>query len=346
MVFGWIKNYLPRGLYGRAALILLLPIVTLQIVVSIVFVQRHFEDVTRQMTATTAVTLNYVLDQAVEAGATAAQDDAGAALGVRITPAATVPDGDGRLWYDLSGVTVLNALPTHLDTRAIDLTVNRRVIAWVAGADGSLWQLDFPRRNVSARNPHQLLVLLIFAGVIMAVVAFIFLRNQLRPIRRLARAAEEFGRGRHRDYTPAGATEVRAAGAAFLDMRARIERQIEQRTLLLSGVSHDLRTPLTRLRLGLSMLPEDDEVRALRRDVDDMAGMLDAFLEFAREDAAEAAVKQDLVALLRDCVDDAHRGHLPVTFSQTPQAAEVPVRGAAVKRAVMNLITNGARHGD
>ena len=103
--------------------------------------------------------------------------------------------------------------------------------------------MDFDRTRLSASNPHQLLVNMVFFGVLMTVISFIYLRNQLRPITRMAQAAEAFGRGRHVPYKPAGAVEVRAAGHAFLDMRARIERQIEQRTLLLSGVSHDLRTP-------------------------------------------------------------------------------------------------------
>jgi two-component system osmolarity sensor histidine kinase EnvZ len=113
-----------------------------------------------------------------------------------------------------------------------------------------IWRLQFDRRRVSASNAHQLFVNMVFFGVLMTVIAYLYLRNQLRPITRLARAAEAFGRGRHEPYRPAGAVEVRAAGHAFLDMRARIERQIEQRTLMLSGVSHDMRTPLTRLKTG------------------------------------------------------------------------------------------------
>ncbi len=132
----------------------------------------------------------------------------------------------------------------------------------------------------------------------MTLIAFVYLRNQLRPIKRLARAAEAFGRGRHVPYTPAGAVEVRAAGTAFVDMRARIERQIEQRTLMLSGVSHDLRTPLTRMRLGLAMMDEDD-AEPLLQDVDDMQGMLDAFLDFAKGAAEGEAEALDPHALMQ-----------------------------------------------
>ena len=127
---------------------------------------------------------------------------------------------------------------------------------------------------------------MVVTSVLMTLIAFGFLRNQLRPIAQLARVAEAFGKGRALPYRPRGATEVRAAGAAFLDMRNRLERQTQSRTMMLSGVSHDLRTPLTRLRLGLSMLDEA-EAADLLRDVDDMQKLLDAFLDFARDDAAD-----------------------------------------------------------
>jgi two-component system osmolarity sensor histidine kinase EnvZ len=164
------------------------------------------------------------------------------------------------------------------------------------------------RRRLSASNPHQLLVIMASTGVLMTGLAYLFLRNQLRPIRRLARAAEDFGKGRTVPYRPAGATEVRSAGRAFLEMRGRIESQIEQRTMMLSGVSHDLRTPLTRMRLGLSMLDETPEVKDIERDVAEMEGLLDTFLDFARGEALDDPAEADPVQLAREVVEDAARG--------------------------------------
>jgi two-component system, OmpR family, osmolarity sensor histidine kinase EnvZ len=158
-------------------------------------------------------------------------------------------------------------------------------------------RVEFDRGRVVARNPHQLLVLMVVVSVVLSLISFLFLKNQIRPIRRLAEAAQEFGRGRSTSYRPSGATEVRAAGSAFLDMRHRIERHIEQRTLMLSGVSHDLRTPLTRLKLGLSMLDSDPEVEALKRDMEDMERMLDTFLDFARMDALDDPADVNPVSL-------------------------------------------------
>ena len=178
----------------------------------------------------------------------------------------------------------------------------------------------------------------------MTAVAYIYLRNQLRPITRLASAAEAFGRGRTEAYSPSGAIEVRVAGNAFLDMRARIERQIEQRTLMLSGVSHDLRTPLTRLKLGLSML-DQVEAEPLLRDVDEMQRLLDSFLSFAKgafEGEPESVDPQALVAAI---VDDARRSGTEVQLVDLSGQGLMKLRPMAIRRALENLIGNAVRYG-
>ncbi|MEM9438336.1 MAG: ATP-binding protein [Pseudomonadota bacterium] len=343
-MFGLLKHYMPRGLYWRAALIIAVPFLALQVIVSASFIQRHFEDVTRQMVNTASVSINHVLAQVEERGLEVASLETALPLEIQVSEAGAAPEGDTRLWYDLSGVTVIARFRDLYDIRAIDLLNTRRVTLWLEQS-GTTYQLSFERRRVSARNPHQLLVLMVVAGLVMILISFVFLRNQLRPIRRLSRAAEAFGRGRHEPYAPSGAFEVRAAGNAFLDMRARIERQIEQRTLLLSGVSHDLRTPLTRMRLGLSLMGDEEEVEALRHDVDDMGQMIDAFLDFARVGAGEEAVEIDLAALLSECVEDARRTGLAVDVVGEIPAITMPLRPISVRRTVANLLSNAARFG-
>jgi two-component system, OmpR family, osmolarity sensor histidine kinase EnvZ len=174
------------------------------------------------------------------------------------------------------------------------------------------------------------------------LIAYIFLRNQLRPITRLAEAATGFGRGRTLAYTPGGAAEVRAAGTAFLDMRARIERQAQTRTLMLSGVSHDLRTPLTRMRLALSLIDGED-ARAMAADVDQMARMVDSFLDYTRDGASDPVELTDPVALVQTALAQV-AGQVRLGAIEGA-AAPVPLRPIAVRRAVDNLIGNALRHG-
>ncbi len=329
---------MPRRLYGRAALILVLPVVTLQLVVSVVFIQRHFEDVSEQMSREVARALQVALDGGPQL-ATALRFD--------IAPAspAAMPAQDTRQWYDLSGIIVTRTLKDRLpDVLRVSLPDDNTVHLYLMRGE-SLQRVTFNRERASASNPHQLLVHMVVFGVLMTVIAFIYLRNQLRPITRLARAAEAFGRGRRLPYTPAGAVEVRAAGRAFLDMRARIERQIEQRTLMLSGVSHDMRTPLTRLRLGLSLLDEEDRV-PLERDVDDLQRLLDSFLDFARGEAGAGEPEPvDPVALVSDIVQRAAASGQAVQLTQVTGQGTAMLRPLSITRALENLVANALRYG-
>ncbi len=338
MSFRWFKPYLPRGLYGRTTLILLLPVVTLLLVVSVVFIQRHFEGVTRQMTQTMTREIRLVLDT----GDGSIAERLG--IDVQTVPEADLPKGDTRLWYDFSGIVVARELHAAFPGVLRVALADDDKAALYFRRDEGLLRVVVDRRHLSARQPHQLLVNMMVFGALMTVVSFLYLRNQLRPITRLAQAAEAFGRGRHVPYRPAGATEVRAAGRAFVDMRARIERQIEQRTLMLSGVSHDLRTPLTRLRLGLAMLDED-EAAPMLRDVDDMQRLVDGFLDFARGAQEDEAEPVDPLALVARVVDDLQRAKVPVALIAAEGEGTIALRPDGIRRAVENLVTNAVRYG-
>jgi two-component system osmolarity sensor histidine kinase EnvZ len=347
------KTYMPRSLFGRAALILIVPVVTIQLVVSVVFIQRHFDGVTRQLSRGVQLEVRTLL-RAVEtapdlaaAGRDAGQVARDLAITMSLPAKAPTVVGDARSFWDISGREVGTVLHEGLPAlTAVDLQSNpREVHLWLTTRHGPM-QVVLNRSRVTASNPHQLLVLTGFASVLMTLVAYVFLRNQLSPITRLASAAEAFGRGQTLPYRPRGALEVRAAGKAFLDMRARIERQIEQRTLMLSGVSHDLRGPLTRLRLGLALLPEDEDTAALLQDVEDMTRLVDEFLAFARGDAMEDSAEVDPAVLVAQVVDKARRGGLQVTLGETSGAGPVQMRPQAVMRALDNLIGNALRYGD
>lgn len=342
-----MKHLLPRGLYGRALLILVVPIVTIQLVVSIAFIQRHFERVTQQMTGGVATEIRYVL-QRLRDGGGAEADTAAAGLGYTLEPVAAPLAVVQRDWMDFTARVVAETLRSEVPGfLGADLTQDdNRVIAdfRLPGSDQAL-RIGIDRRRMSATNPHQLLVLMIVTSALMTVISYLFLRNQVAPITRLAEAADAFGKGHHMPYRPRGATEVRAAGAAFVDMRGRIERHLESRTRMLSGVSHDLRTPLTRLKLGLSMLPEDDETAALLGDVSDMERLVDEFLAFARGDATEEAEEADLATLLARVVEKAVRGGQRVDL-QGAASVRLRLRPQAVTRAVENLLSNANRFAD
>ena len=347
------KSLLPRGLYGRAALILIVPIVTIQLVVSLTFIQRHFERVTEQLTGGVAVEMQLLLAAVGTAPSLTEAQNRLRELTVPLELTAVLPsqeaapEADRTERIDLSGRVLIRTLRTDLPQLApIDLIAGDDMVrlhhptAW-----GDL-AVTVSRSRMSATNPHQLLVLMIFTSVLMTIIAYLFLSNQLRPIARMAEAANAFGKGQVIPYAPRGATEVRAAGHAFLDMRSRIERQIEQRTLMLSGVSHDLRTPLTRLRLGLAMLPEEEETRDLLADVAEMERLVDEFLAFARGDATEAVEPTDPVALLQRIVDNAARTGQAVALRVDGVIGQVPMRPQAVTRALENLVGNALRYGD
>ena len=344
----WLRPPLPKSIYGRSALILIAPIVIIQLVVSIVFVQRHFEGVTEQMTRNIVLELNY-LRRIAERARTPEdairnlRQPAGAlAFGVAFTD--TGPTEDTRLFYDFSGRIVMAMIRDGVaGVQGIDLKTETRIVTMRMDTEHGPVTLEFSRRRVSASNPHQLIVLIVTLGLLLAGISYIFLRNQLRPIRRLAKAAEAFGRGQSVPYRPSGAVEIRSAGSAFLDMRARIERAIDQRTLMLSGVSHDLRTPLTRLKLELSLM-EPKEAAPLIRDVEDMERLLDTFLNFARGNALDALEDVDPVLLAERVVEKAAKAGQDVTMGPAEAGVLVSLRPLAVERALENLVGNSVRY--
>ena len=345
-----LQRIFPRGLYWRAALILIVPIVTIQLVVSTAFIQRHYEGVTRQMTNGVAIELGFLLREVEAAGSPLAAMEQVAPVAEALQIGLTIPAGpdapseDRFLVLDLSGTEMVATLRNRLPGLvAADVSAEDRVVRLVFQTGVGPVLAELPRRRMAASNPHQLLVLMVFASLVLTLISFGFLRNQLRPITKLAQAAEDFGKGRTVPYRPRGALEVRAAGRAFLDMRARIERQIEQRTLMLSGVSQDLRTPLTRLRLGLAMLPDDPEVAALQAVVVALERMVDEFLAFVRGVAMESAAPTDALALVRGIV--ARAGDQVRLADVTGQVEPVELRPQAVTRAVENLITNACTYG-
>ncbi|MGY6535105.1 MAG: ATP-binding protein [Pararhodobacter sp.] len=347
-----LKRFLPRGFYGRAALILLVPVTCILLIASYAVIQRHYEGMTRQMTGIFALTVAHVQAAVDAAPDTARADQQAARLGqafdlqARVHPVGATPaQGTRASLLSLSDRMMLEQLHRGIpDVQVVTLDGNI-VTLWLDSRHGPL-SLRFRSNTVSPRNPHQLLVVVLLGGVLMSAIGFVFLKNQVRPILRLAAAAEAFGLGKTVPYRPSGAREVRAAGLAFVEMRDRIERHIEQRTLLLSGVSHDLRTPLTRMRLALSMMHDEGEAAAMLDDVAQMEALIDRLLDFARAEAGEAPVITDLTALVRQSLDRAARGGgQAVALAGAPGPLMVQLRPHLFGRALDNLIDNALRYG-
>ncbi|MDX5362096.1 MAG: HAMP domain-containing protein [Alphaproteobacteria bacterium] len=349
------KRLLPRGLFARSILIIVTPIVLLQAVITWVFFERQFEEMTRRLSLSVAGEIS-MLVEAYREFPDAEQDLAQIAretmsIEVAFLPGETLPPPTQRPFYDIVGQTLAREVaravgrPIRLDTTRFEDVLDIRI-----QVDEGVLRVLAPRKRFISSKWHFLLVWMVIASIVLTTVSVLFLRGQVRPIRQLAQAAEDFGKGRQvDDFRPSGATEVRRAAIAFMDMRDRIRRQIDQRTTMLAGVSHDLRTPLTRMKLGLALLPRSEEVEELERDVTEMQQMLDAYLAFARGERAEEPEDTDLERLAADICQNARRKGADVSLAAEivrPATARAHVRPGAITRLLTNLVDNAARHGD
>ena len=344
-MFTWIKSYMPKRLYYRAALILVFPVVFLQLIVSIVFIQKHFEGVTVQMTRTVAAELDLLTEVIERDGAVAAQQIA-RSLGMSMSIVSQDTEFiERRRMFDLTGIVVRRELLALPEILTVDMPNNKKVNTRIKSGQ-EYFDLQFSRKRVSASNPHQLIVYLIVFGAFFTIIAFFYLRNQLRPITRLADAAEAFGHGENVNYYPSGALEVRAAGQAFLDMRERIQRHLKQRTMILSGVSHDLRTPITRLKLGLAFLPREQR-EPLEKDVEDMNLLLNEFLDFAKFQNETDVPPEDInpSVLIDDLIENFSRANIKIESLGETKITAIKLKPFAIKRALENLINNANRYG-
>ena len=337
---------MPKRLYWRAAFILLFPVIFLQLIVSVVIIKRHFEGVTEQMTGTVASQIKLIATK-VEAAEIDAAIELSEALNMKLLAVETDKSisSNSKRFYDVSGIVVIRELYKLKWVQNVDLLDDDYVTVTLRLAD-MIFQLQFDRARVSASNPHQLIVNMVVFGAFFTLIAFMYLRNQLRPITHLALAAEAFGRGQTVPYTASGAIEVKAAGNAFLEMRNRIERHIEQRTMILSGVSHDLRTPLTRLKLGISLLDSDDK-EPLERDVEEMRLMLDEFLTFAKaQDNEQSNFELLKVSSILDSLkDDYQRSNAKLQVANNITTGSYFMRPSLIRRALDNIIGNALRYG-
>ncbi len=367
----WSAGWMPRTLFGRSLLIVIVPLVVLQIVLVVIFYDRHWETVSRWLAIGVAGDVAWLVEQLEEAPdrearreiLTAARRHTGFALSLE--PGGVLEEATER-----SGFSPVEALderlrdifeqrldhPFRIDTRPDQVD---RVAVYVQLDDGLLRVLP-DRKRVDTSTTVLLVAWMVGASLLLAVLAIYFLGRQVRPIGRLARAADSFGKGRDLgDVRLEGAIEIRQAALAYNRMRQRILRHLEQRTNMLAAVSHDLSTPLTRMALELELMGADaddpgeshpaaddqDELRALAEDVAEMRRLVDAYLDFARSEAQELMQTVPLDKLLGRIVARAVRNRQPVTFDLAQaKGVDVTVRPVAVERMLANLIDNAVRH--
>ena len=349
----FIKKFLPRGLFGRSFIIIVAPVALVLSVFTYYFFEHDLDTTTRLLARDVAA--DVALLASLEDSTPALERDGLRALTARrLNYAITFHDGEH--------VAPPSKPPTSTIDKALDEIIETRIGAgrhFVTGRIGEdfdikvdvkdgVLEIVVPRDRVTVSQPDIFILWMVGSALILLGIAILFLKNQVRPIERLARAADAFGKGRPvADFKPYGASEVRRAAQAFLTMRERIERHVGQRTEMLAGVSHDLKTPLTRMKLALAMMDANPaDIAAFQADISEMEHMLDDYLAFARGEGGEEAETIDLVELVRDTTAAAAKarqaGDFPVT---APEVMPFNGKRAALRRVLANLADNALKHG-
>jgi two-component system osmolarity sensor histidine kinase EnvZ len=347
-----IKKFLPRTLFGRSLLILVTPILLIQVVTTFIFFERHWGKMTSRLAFAVAGEIKIVVDR-IDQGAN--QEEIEVISGhlarsldllISFEPDKTLD----QISIPQSKSSVAKTLSNAFDKQIrkpyrIDTDKREKWVEIAIELDSGLLRVSSPQRRLFSSSGYIFLLWMFGTSLALLMIAVLFMRNQIRPIRRLSIAAERFGKGRGlpAKFKPEGAKEVRQAAQAFLDMHERIKRQVEQRTAMLAGVSHDLRTPLTRMKLQAAMLGDSPDVDALKMDIEDMEKMIEAYLAFVRGEGEEEAVFIDLKEMLERIVLNAKRQGLEVELLCQGNLSLL-VRQGAFERCLNNIISNAKKY--
>jgi two-component system osmolarity sensor histidine kinase EnvZ len=347
----FLKRFVPTSLFGRSLLIILLPVVVMQGAVTWAFFEAHWRTVTAQLSEGLAgdvgwdVALYEANPTPQNAAAIAERAERLQSLSIVLLPGAALPTVNHRSLFPAFDAALRTAVDDHLaEPFFIDSTRYPAYIDIRVKVKGGVLRIIAPRDRAFAARGHIFILWLTVATLALTGVAILFIRNQVRAIERLAEAAEAFGKGDDQHFKPHGAREVRQAGQAFLDMKERLLRHIDQRTILLASVSHDLRTPLTRLKLEAALAPPSARIDSIKHDLTEMEHMIDEYLAFSRGQSGEAI---ETIAL-RNMIEAVSAGaaHAGAEVSiDADVALEASVRPQAFKRALSNLVMNAAAHG-
>ncbi|MCR4376942.1 MAG: ATP-binding protein [Rhodospirillales bacterium] len=347
-----LKPYLPKSLLGRSVLIIVMPLILLQVISATVFFENHWNKVGRRLALDVAGEIALLIDVARDTADGAELDTLFKRAALMLQLEVSYEPGAVLSNTDKFGESILVGQLTAAMNEVVNRphridadTQDRFVEIDVQLAEGVL-NVVVPNKRLFSTTTYVFVLWMAGTSMLLFGVAVIFMRNQVRPIRRLAQAANDFGMGRDSPkFKPEGASEVRRAAVAFIAMRNRIKRHIQQRTDMLAGVSHDLRTPLTRMKLQLAMMGETSGVDELNSDVLDMEHMLEEYLAFARGEGGEKVVEANLSEMLGEIVAQARRKGGAIDL-HTEGDIVAPVRVNALKRALTNLVDNSVRHAD
>lgn len=349
-----LKHIMPRGLFVRSLLILITPIVLILTITSVVFVDNHWNRISDRFAETVVGEIMWLSDM-VESSRWEYTDIEGYGrshleLDLKYFDGASLPPAfkDHGAWERITRKSLMRALDKKTKRPyRIDISNYREAVFILIQLDKGVLQFEVPARRLFSSSAYIFLLWMGISAILLITIAAIFMRNQIRPIRALAKATEDYGKGIDPDehFKPYGAREVRQAARAFLDMKERISKQVAQRTLMLAGVSHDLRTPLTRLKLGLSMMQQSDDIQDMKQDIVDMEKMIDGYLDFARgADINEPSREYELGSYLQGLVDK-YQSTLKPIHAEFENDLHIRIRANALERALMNILNNANKYG-
>ena len=348
----FLERHLPRGLYPRSLIIVIAPMILLQSLMTFFIMEQHWSAVTKLLSRAAVRDMAYVIsvyENSDKSPQTIRKIEEMAnrhlKIGLTVQQKTTLPPPARKPYFSLVEKKMSKYIgnrirkPFWLDTTSHE----NRIDARIQVSKGLVFRFIIPSNRVAASQTLALLVAMITSSFVLLVVAIAFLRKQIRPILDLATAARSFGMGREvKEFQPSGALEVQSAAEAFLSMKDRIARHVEQRTAMLAGVSHDLRTILTRFRLEMAFLGDSETLTAMKDDVNEMQRMLEGYMSFVRGDGGETSQPTQIMDILKSVQSEQTKaGH--VVRLKHRQPIEVAVKPDAFKRLVSNIVTNATR---